>query len=50
MDEAVWQAKLRAFQDWYNRCDLRDLYVSRSRYMPDGFTTVIESFPDECAE
>ena len=50
MDEAVWQAKLRAFQDWYNRCDLRDLYVSRSRYMPAGFTAVIESFPDECAE
>lgn len=50
MDEPVWEAKKRAFKDWYNRCDLRSLYVSRSRYMPDGFTSLIESFPDECGE
>lgn len=48
MDEDFWEAKKRAFQDWYNRCDLRDLYVSRSRYMPDGFTSLISSFPDQC--
>ena len=50
MDEDFWEAKKRAFQDWYNRCDLRNLYESRSRYMPDGFTALMSSFPDECSD
>ena len=50
VDEPVWEAKKKAFQDWYNRCDLRSLYEARSRYMPDGFTNLIETLPDECAK
>ncbi|MBJ89736.1 MAG: hypothetical protein CMO98_07735 [Woeseia sp.] len=50
VDDSVWDAKLKAFENWYNTCDLRPLYVRRSKYMPAAFTTLIESFPDKCAE
>ncbi|SVD67851.1 uncharacterized protein METZ01_LOCUS420705 [marine metagenome] len=48
VDESVWNAKLKAFERWYNTCDLRLLYKSRSKYMPAAFTALIESFPDKC--
>ena len=50
VDESVWNAKLRAFESWYNICDLRPLYVSRARFMPAEFTALIQSFPDKCVE
>lgn len=48
VDESVWDAKLKVFENWYNTCDLRPLYVRRSKYMPAAFTTLIESFPGKC--
>jgi hypothetical protein len=48
LDDSIWNAKLKAFESWYNTCDLRPLYLSRSKFMPAGFVTLIESFPDRC--
>ncbi len=48
MTETVWQAKLKAFEHWYNICDMRDLYQRRSVWMPVAFRELIESFPDKC--
>jgi hypothetical protein len=44
----VWNAKKKAFEVWYNTCDLRPLYFSRAKYMPLGFRELVESFPDKC--
>tara|TARA_B100001094_G_C18189814_1_gene806340 strand:- start:1180 stop:1671 length:492 start_codon:yes stop_codon:yes gene_type:complete len=48
VSEKVWQAKLSAFNHWYNMCDMRSLYEMRSKWMPVAFRELIESFPDEC--
>ena len=48
--EEVWTAKKKAFETFYNMCDLRNLYMSRSIYMPADFVTLIESFPDRCTQ
>ena len=48
--EEVWMAKKKAFEAFYNMCDLRHLYVSRSKYMPADFVELIESFPDRCLQ
>jgi hypothetical protein len=48
LDDSIWNAKLKAFESWYNTCDLRPLYLSRSKFMPAGFVSLIESFPDRC--
>ena len=48
MTESVWQAKLKAFEHWYNMCSMRDLYQRRSVWMPAAFRELIESFPDKC--
>ena len=48
VSEEVWQAKLSAFNHWYNMCDMRSLYEMRSKWMPVAFRELIESFTDEC--
>lgn len=48
LDEEVWKAKKRAFQSFYNYCDLRPLYEARKSWMPDDFTALIAAMPDKC--
>ena len=48
MEEEVWQAKVRAFEYWYNLCDMRELYHVRSRWMPTKMIELIDTFPDKC--
>ena len=48
VDTSVWNAKLNAFESWYNHCDLRPLYLAREKFMPLEFSKLIRSFPDKC--
>lgn len=48
LDEEVWKAKKRAFRSFYNYCDLRPLYEARKSWMPDDFTALIATMPDQC--
>ena len=46
--DEVWQAKVRAFEYWYNLCDMRELFEVRSRWMPAEMIELINTFPDKC--
>ena len=46
--DEVWQAKLRAFEYWYNLCEMRDLFEMRSQWMPGELIDLIKTFPDKC--
>ena len=46
--DEVWLAKVRAFEYWYNLCDMRELFEVRSRWMPAEMIELINTFPDKC--
>ena len=48
ISEDVWRAKVNAFKNWYDKCDMRYLFKVRSKWMPVAFRELIESFPDNC--
>ena len=50
MDENVWQAKLNAMAAVYNFCFARPVYYARRNLLDARLITLIEQFPDECAE
>ena len=50
MDENVWQAKLNGMALVYNFCFARPVYDARRNSSDTRFITLIEEFPDNCAE
>ena len=50
MDVNVWQAKLNAMAAVYNFCFARPVYHARRNLVDARLITLIEQFPDECAE
>ena len=50
MDENVWQAKLNGMALVYNFCFARPVYDARRNLLDARLITLIEQFPDDCAE
>ena len=50
MDENVWQAKLNGMALVYNFCFARPVYDARRNILDARLITLIEEFPDNCAE
>jgi len=50
MDENVWQAKLNGMAITYNFCLMRPVYNARQNVLDARLISLIEEFPDNCAE
>ena len=50
IEEDIWQAKLNAMEDTYNRCGIRDAYESRKGMLSVGLQKLVADVPDRCAE
>ena len=50
MDENIWQAKLAGLRGAYNMCPARYLWEIRRNTTDSRLVSLVESFPDNCAD
>ena len=50
MDENIWQAKLAGLRGAYNMCPSRYLWEIRRNTLDSRLVSLVESFPDNCAD
>ena len=50
MDENIWQAKLAGLRGAYSMCPARYLWEIRRNTLDSRLVSLVESFPDNCAD